>query len=125
MTTTPKAKKFRIRRSTSLTGDMRRVATGAPAPSPAPTAQTQQQRPPQRAPHAQQAKRPVEQLFDNDGEDGFGDQAFPTAQNANISEPAEVRTENDIAEIRKEGLTGRQLRMARRTKTWPGRNIGF
>ena len=43
-------------------------------------------------------------------EDGFGDQAFPGSAKAQ----AGAKAESIIAEIRREGLTGRQLRMARR-----------
>jgi capsular polysaccharide transport system permease protein len=45
------------------------------------------------------------------GDDGFGDQAFPGSARA---ESETVVSEEGIAEIRREGLTGRQLRMARR-----------
>ncbi len=44
------------------------------------------------------------------GEDGFGDTAFPGSAKAENDTAAE----SVIAEIRREGLTGRQLRMARR-----------
>ena len=43
-------------------------------------------------------------------EDGFGDKAFPGSAKAEADKVAEAA----IAEIRREGLTGRQLRMARR-----------
>ena len=43
-------------------------------------------------------------------EDGFGDKAFPGSAKAD----ADAVAETSIAEIRREGLTGRQLRMARR-----------
>ncbi|NNE81093.1 MAG: capsule biosynthesis protein [Silicimonas sp.] len=43
-------------------------------------------------------------------EDGFGDNAFPGSAKA----VADANAESKIAEIRREGLTGRQLRMARR-----------
>ena len=43
-------------------------------------------------------------------EDGFGDAAFPGSSKAETDAVAEAA----IAEIRREGLTGRQLRMARR-----------
>jgi capsular polysaccharide transport system permease protein len=52
-------------------------------------------------------------LFDNE-DDGFGDGKFPTANPANIASPAEVTAENGLETIRREGLTGRQLRMARK-----------
>ncbi|RVV96825.1 capsule biosynthesis protein [Mesobaculum littorinae] len=46
---------------------------------------------------------------------GPGKAPYPTAaQDARIADPAEMSAEEAIARIRKEGLTGRQLRMARR-----------
>ncbi len=45
------------------------------------------------------------------GNDGFGDEAFPGSAKA---EADRVNNDVGIAEIRREGLTGRQLRMARR-----------
>lgn len=56
-----------------------------------------------------------EMLFDNH-EDGFGDQPFPTAAAAGTA-PAhgsDASAEAQLEAIRKEGLTGRQLRTARR-----------
>jgi capsular polysaccharide transport system permease protein len=52
-------------------------------------------------------------------DDGFGPGLFPTASAAklgsgDVSSANEVATEADLETIRKEGLTGRQLRMARR-----------
>lgn len=85
MTTKPKAKRFRIRRS----------GGSAPAEGAAP-AQSSTGKP---------ATPPTE--------DGFGSKPFPTsaaAQNA----PSDEAVAAEIATIRKEGLTGRQLRMARR-----------
>ncbi|MGB3278789.1 MAG: capsule biosynthesis protein [Pseudorhodobacter sp.] len=52
-------------------------------------------------------------MFDN-ADDGFGPGKFPTANPANLSSPAEVASEEALEKIRHEGLTGRQLRMARR-----------
>lgn len=53
-------------------------------------------------------------MFDQH-DDGFGPEAFPTAApKANLSTPAGAASETDIDAIRREGLTGRQLRMARR-----------
>ena len=43
-------------------------------------------------------------------EDGFGDMAFPGSAKADT----EAASETSISQIRREGLTGRQLRMARR-----------
>ncbi|MGO4916925.1 capsule biosynthesis protein [Pseudogemmobacter sp. W21_MBD1_M6] len=82
MTTLPKAKKFRIRRSGSL-------ATGAA-----------------REAGADAAPMPRREAVAND--------MTPKAMSGDISDSKEVAGEQDVAEIRKEGLTGRQLRMARR-----------
>jgi len=48
-------------------------------------------------------------------EDGFGNTGFSTAANTPASSPSlKINNEDEITAIRKEGLTGRQLRMARR-----------
>lgn len=52
-------------------------------------------------------------LFDNH-DDGFGAGKFPTANPANIAAPADAASEETMEKIRHEGLTGRQLRMARK-----------
>ncbi|MBV1902555.1 MAG: capsule biosynthesis protein [Marinosulfonomonas sp.] len=94
MTTKPKAKKYRIRRSGSLAEPLNKLKA-AVNPSGADTGPTHP---------ALDENTPVE--------DGFGDQAYPTAQ-----KPAETASKSISAEIeaiKKEGLTGRQLRMARR-----------
>jgi capsular polysaccharide transport system permease protein len=77
MTTKPKARKFRIRR----TSEPSAVAVGGSENTAFPAA-----------------------------EDGFGSAPFPGSAKAQ----AEAANESGIAEIRREGLTGRQLRMARR-----------
>ena len=51
-------------------------------------------------------------------EDGFGDAAFPGSAKAEYAK----KNEAGIAEIRREGLTGRQLRMARRLAQKHGLN---
>ncbi len=92
MTMKPKARKFRIRRSAAPSAQLSRAAGDQAEPS----------------------------FYENpdlggEHEDGFGDAPFPTAsQNDAITAPDEVVAENELAEIRREGLTGRQLRMARR-----------
>ena len=96
MTTKPKAKKFRIRRSASLASDSVRRAPEADQPNGAGI---------------------PDQPFGGPVEDGFGDKPFPTAAASDSKPPAataESDAESAIAAIRKEGLTGRQLRMARR-----------
>lgn len=47
-------------------------------------------------------------------DDGFGPDRFPTAAPDTVLGPSERTPEEEIAAIRAEGLTGRQLRMARR-----------
>ena len=84
MTTKPKAQKFRIRRSSS-------TASAAPASDPTP-----QQAAPQQA-YTQTAAT-----------------AMPKGVSGDVDSPATVAGETDIDAIRQEGLTGRQLRMARR-----------
>ena len=94
MTTKPKGKKFRIRRTgpTAPAGETRRVADDP-------------------------LGEPVE--------DGFGNMRFPTAGDPPPGQPQQpqpaarqtqgMSIEEELAAIRAEGLTGRQLRMARRT----------
>lgn len=94
MTTKPKAKKFRIRRSATLASDaVRRPPTDTTEPM----------------------KPADDKLFAGKAvDDGFGDTPYPGAAAETLTEPDEIASENAIAQIRKEGLTGRQLRMARR-----------
>ncbi|OAN76236.1 capsule biosynthesis protein [Jannaschia sp. EhC01] len=110
MTMKPKARKFRIRRTDGVapTGETRRAeavdareaASAAPAAAP-PT--PRQARPPE-----------VEDTsLPNVTEDGFGDMALPGSAAADRAE-AGTSVEAELAAIRAEGLTGRQLRMARR-----------
>ncbi|WP_308421079.1 capsule biosynthesis protein [Frigidibacter albus] len=47
-------------------------------------------------------------------DDGFGPDRYPTAAQDSVLGPSERTPEEEIAAIRAEGLTGRQLRMARR-----------
>ncbi len=61
-------------------------------------------------------QRPVigdDAFFPSPDDDGFGRAAFPTARNAALA-PVPNDAPHDIDLIRREGLTGRQLRMARR-----------
>ncbi|MFK7938338.1 MAG: capsule biosynthesis protein [Roseovarius sp.] len=86
MTTKPKAKKFRIRRTgPSAGGGTTPPVDGASADQATPTQDTPKQ-----------------------------GQAQPTAREGQVSSPREMTAAQSIDEIRKEGLTGRQLRMARR-----------
>jgi capsular polysaccharide transport system permease protein len=104
MTTKPKAKKFRIRRSTSLASDTVRDAQPR-APEPAAAR-------PQRPARPQAAAQPGMDLG-GPVDDGFGEKPFPTAAAKDLVLDDDA-VDADIANIRREGLTGRQLRLARR-----------
>ena len=96
MTTKPKARKFRIRRSRPLTAEESQATAQAQAANP--------QRPQTAAPSTR-------------SDDGFGDKPFPgSAAASRPAAPAEdpAKVQAALEEIAKEGLTGRQLRMARR-----------
>ncbi len=88
MTTKPKARKFRIRRNTPTANDatsqQAQTAQAAPQSSEAAADQT--------APHVH----------------------APQAHEGQVSSAREMASAQSIDDIRKEGLTGRQLRMARR-----------
>lgn len=115
----PKARKFRIKRSTPVmqttSGAGGAAAARAPEPDtthdPAPlgpptaTAPTAVPEPAQRRPRPTPAPEPP----------AISAPQPPTAAKAGeVSGPGEVSGEQDIDAIRREGLTGRQLRMARR-----------
>lgn len=91
MTTKPKARKFRIKRSPSAdtegaTPPAKAAAEAAPIIMPEPS-----------KPTAAKPAAPEQ-----------------TAKEGEVSSAAQVNSETDIEAIRREGLTGRQLRMARR-----------
>ena len=100
MTTKPKARKYRIKRTAPNANAVETADTAAPqpeaataepvAPTPSPAAEA----PSEPAPAPAEAPR-----------------VTPTPD---IASPAQVGSENTIDAIRREGLTGRQLRMARR-----------
>ncbi len=90
MTMKPKARKFRIRRTVGSPAGQSAEAPKSAAPEAAQQPQAQAQPQPQ-------PETPVE----------------PPRQ-GQVSSSRELTAANDIDEIRKEGLTGRQLRMARR-----------
>lgn len=100
MTTKPKARKFRIRRSTPAT----QAGTGAPTGAPTQKAMAPEH-PATDAPttHAQ-----------TDMAAAQTDTAAPEQRSGQVSSAREMGSAQTIDEIRKEGLTGRQLRMARR-----------
>ena len=122
MTTTPKAQKYRIRREAPVLSDAKgapKATAGAPAsarPASSPAAQD-------RMAKAAQASDPAAIFEPQD--DGFGAQKFPTAappETANsgaantgdVIGAGELTLDEEIARVRAEGLTGRQLRLARR-----------
>lgn len=90
MTMKPKANKFRIRRSTPSSGTQARPEMPEQAP-PAP----------ERPAHQAARPRPPEQ-------------PSPAAMAGQVSSATEELAETDLNKIKQEGLTGRQLRMARR-----------
>ncbi len=92
MNTTPKAKKFRIRRTPGSTSAPKQT-TKSPAKD-----------------------TPPEGIFEGH-EDGFGEAAFPGSAKAEGAKPSpadSAKAAESMAAIKQEGLTGRQLRMARR-----------
>jgi capsular polysaccharide transport system permease protein len=117
MTTKPKARKFRIRRNDDLPPE-------PDARRPGPAADPQQ-------PRARSNQPSAEEILaaSSDDEDGFGDVRFPgsaahdrAASRAHARGPVDAQpdpgtpsVDQQLAAIRAEGLTGRQLRMARRT----------
>lgn len=114
MTTKPKAKKFRIRRTGQSSGESAQaqparqpqpVTDDGFGPEPFPTARAPQPsaQPQQPAQNAQPQGQPQPRAA---SQPSIPQQPAPT--NPGLS------TDQQIAEIRKEGLTGRQLRMARR-----------
>ncbi|MEM6729165.1 MAG: capsule biosynthesis protein, partial [Pseudomonadota bacterium] len=103
MTTKPRASKFRIKRA----GPTRpSEAAAAPAPAQAQEAPPRQDAPTPRpaaaAPRSAAATQPR------------AANAAPQARSGQVASAAQVKGETSIDAIRKEGLTGRQLRMARR-----------
>ena len=94
MTTKPKARKFRIKRSPTAAQprDAQTQANAAYQPGTSATPQATQEQ--------AAAKAPAPQT--------------PAVRSGEVSSPQEVSAGLTIDEIRKEGLTGRQLRMARR-----------
>ena len=95
MTTKPKGKKYRIRRSASLAEPLEKPDENQSA----------------RTADDQSARKSEDMPFEQN-EDGFGDAAYPTAKPATDASEKAIEAELEI--IKKEGLTARQLRMARR-----------
>lgn len=124
MTIKPKAKKFRIRRTTPLVETARAGVLAPPAAIASaggsrsatyinPSVGQYRADTTGSAVRAGAPQFDVDTAFANQS-DGFGDEPFPTARNANVAPPEEVAADEAIDAIRREGLTGRQLRMARR-----------
>ena len=99
-------KRFRTRRPDP-------VAAPAPRPRPVPTPAVEV---PAAARPTTASGQPIignDAFFPAPGDDGFGTQTFRTAR-SDTPQPAQSDAPHDIDLIRREGLTGRQLRMARR-----------
>jgi len=120
MITPTKARKFRIRRATPAPAPSVGAAEAASAARPDMPVAPDPQRPahgtPVRAPMQRQhpAEAPMMVVPDTAEDDGFGPDRYPTAAPETVLGPTERTPEEEIAAIRAEGLTGRQLRMARR-----------
>ncbi len=124
MTTKPKAKKFRIRRNPAAASPAQAGAASAERPSgdPArsstlrPGPDTEQARAAAQALRAARAgssavqpERPAPRRVTQDGTDNAA-----SPMRGEVSSARETTAESEIDAIRREGLTGRQLRMARR-----------
>ncbi|WP_304950557.1 capsule biosynthesis protein [Sulfitobacter sp.] len=113
MTTKPKARKFRIKRATPAAAPKGTDAVDRDAPAAAPP---KPQAPD--APRAAAASRGEAPRAAAPSHAAAASAARPTppsdARSGEVSSATEVSGEQDIDAIRREGLTGRQLRMARR-----------
>ena len=105
MTTKPRAKKFRIRRGGSAPG-------GASVAQPA--GQGVDQGAKQAGPQRVQPRHPAVQAGAPDAQAPQGKGQPPQARSGEVTSARVTSAETDIDAIRREGLTGRQLRMARR-----------
>lgn len=116
MTTMPKATRFRIRLPFAEAPPPPAAAaqpTVMPKPAPQPAARATPRPAPAPAPEGDRLFEPAD--------DGFGDGPFPTAAagsaaavSGEVSSPQDLALDAEIDAIRREGLTGRQLRLARR-----------
>ena len=100
MTTKPRARKYRIRRSAPLTEGMPVPEVGPAAATPVPPAVNAPGTPTRRVRNAALLEEPVPMLM--------------PAQDGAIDSATVAAAEAEIDKLRQEGLTGRQLRMARR-----------
>ncbi|MCI2394120.1 capsule biosynthesis protein [Aliiroseovarius sediminis] len=103
MTTKPRAKKFRITR----TSRPRPTDAAQPSGAPQPAHNADQPAAPARKPN------PFEEMAQAGVEDGFPKEGF-VANDRAPDTSADQNADPAVEAIRKEGLTGRQLRMARR-----------
>ncbi|WP_102108210.1 capsule biosynthesis protein [Oceaniglobus roseus] len=111
MTTKPKVRKFRIRRSSPLAMVIEDDLPAAPATPDAVPARAERQAP-ETAPRRPRVQ-PILEPGDTAARAPANDSPTP-AEDARIADPGELAAEEDINALRREGLTGRQLRMARR-----------
>lgn len=95
MTTKPKANKFRIRRSSTPPSGSLPIGDEPKTPEP------QSQGPAQARPRGAAPQQPAER-------------PSPAAMTGQVEGVAEIAAQTDLENIKQEGLTGRQLRMARR-----------
>ena len=103
----PKAKKFRIRRSAPLTSEASDAPMAEAAAEPVTT-------PLQRSAAADMLRQQQGGGSSRAVAAAQARKAEMNAKSGEVSSASEVSTETDIEAIRREGLTGRQLRMARR-----------
>ncbi|WP_050929378.1 capsule biosynthesis protein [Aestuariivita boseongensis] len=116
MTTKPKAKRFRIRRSGSSAAPSA-TAAAQPQPQAASRAVSQAdvpQTPRQEAVRAAKEKAAQDRAAARAQSPEPAQHAQEPARSGEVSSARETAANTDIDAIRKEGLTGRQLRMARR-----------
>ncbi|MEP5759225.1 MAG: capsule biosynthesis protein [Litoreibacter sp.] len=104
MTTKPKAKRFRLQRQKPET----------------PPAEAAKAAAPQDSPIDKMSAEAASRIFDNQHDDGFGDTTYPSLGNTPVG--TTQKQDPILDEIAREGLTGRQLRMARRVAQKQGLN---
>ncbi|MCE8553708.1 capsule biosynthesis protein [Ruegeria pomeroyi] len=111
MTTKPKAKKFRIRRTGAPTGT---EGTASVSPRPQPVTNVSPLRPQAATARPEAAPQPGNTPARPQRPAPETAPAAPAAMEGQVSSAAETGAEAEIDAIKREGLTGRQLRMARR-----------
>ncbi|GLS85151.1 capsule polysaccharide transporter [Cypionkella aquatica] len=113
MTTKLSVQRFRTRRPDPIEAPAPLPPTSAAMPAAKPTAAPQPQPTAKAGKPATQPKIGDRAFFPTDEDDGFAGMRFPTAAKPDAAAAADSAPA-DIDTIRQEGLTGRQLRMARR-----------